>query len=113
MAYNVFPCTEIIRNAQMAKIADFTMQSGLPSSENLRSPCSLGLQKRNLLIFLHICKTCIRIKHITFIFHLQSKNFCCSTFDFLEKEVESKVDNLDATEDGEAGEESHCASDKT
>ena len=34
----------------------------------------------------------------------------CSSFDFLEKELDSKVDNLDATEDGEASEESHCAS---
>ena len=34
----------------------------------------------------------------------------CSSFDFLEKELDSKVDDLDATEDGEASEESHCAS---
>ena len=37
----------------------------------------------------------------------------CSSFDFLEKELDSKVDNLDATEDGETSEESHCASNKT
>ena len=37
----------------------------------------------------------------------------CSSFDFLEKELDSKVDNLDATEDGEASEESHRSSDQT
>lgn len=47
------------------------------------------------------------------IFHLRRINLACSSFDFLEKELDSKVDNLDATEDGETSEESHCASNKT
>ena len=37
----------------------------------------------------------------------------CSSFDFLEKELDSKVDDLDATEDGEACEEPHGASNHT
>ena len=71
------------------------------------------LQSHLLEINFNIQKTFIRIKHNTFIFHLKSKNFECSIFYFLEEEVESKVENLDATEDGEASEESHCSSDKT
>ena len=40
-------------------------------------------------------------------------SYSISIFDFLEKELDSKVDDLDSTEDGEASEESHCPSNQT
>ena len=42
-----------------------------------------------------------------------SSSFSNSSLNFHQKELWSKVKNLDATKDGEASEESHCASNQT
>ena len=53
MAYNVISCKKVGRNTQKIKIADFTMEIWLPSSEMTKKRQKNGSLNRDLLIFLY------------------------------------------------------------